>query len=41
MSFGVVVVVLLILGIITHLAGRRWYGARGEKFAAMRKGGAL
>jgi SNF family Na+-dependent transporter len=41
MSFGVVIATMGFLTVVTHIAGKRWYGARGEKLAAIRKDGGL
>jgi hypothetical protein len=41
LSVGVILGTVAFLTIVTHIAGPRWYGAHGEKLAAIRKDGAL
>ncbi len=41
LSVGVILGTVAFLTIVTHIAGPRWYGAKGEKLAAIRKGGGL
>jgi SNF family Na+-dependent transporter len=41
LSVGVILGTVAFLTIVTHIAGPRWYGANGEKLAAIRKDGAL